>query len=122
LRSGDLFFSGTKAIEEFLTKKWEIERNYRLRKELCAFQVDKIAVEFWYEYSKIDDPASQWFRMYGIEHWVFAADGRMKSRQMSGNSVEISGDEGWFVDGVDVNVRPRSDSVEMLISAGCRDT
>jgi nuclear transport factor 2 (NTF2) superfamily protein len=28
------------------------------------------AVEFWYEYSERDDPASQWFRTYGIEHWV----------------------------------------------------
>ena len=28
------------------------------------------AVEFWYEYSEEDDPASQWYRTYGIEHWV----------------------------------------------------
>lgn len=28
------------------------------------------AVEFWYEYSETDDPSSQWYRTYGLEHWV----------------------------------------------------
>ncbi|CAD6585293.1 MAG: hypothetical protein TREMPRED_004099, partial [Tremellales sp. Tagirdzhanova-0007] len=102
-RNRDQFFSGTKAIEDFLTRKWEVERNYRLRKELFSFSADKIAVEFWYEYSEEDDPASQWYRTYGIEHWVFAEDGRMKSRQMSGNTVSIKHDDRWFKDGMDVN-------------------
>lgn len=35
---------------------------------------------------------------------VFAEDGRMKSRQMSGNTVKIANEERWFKDGVDVNV------------------
>ena len=33
------------------------------------------------------------------EDWTFAADGRMKKRQMSGNDVRISESERWFVDG-----------------------
>jgi nuclear transport factor 2 (NTF2) superfamily protein len=41
------------------------------------------AVEFWYEYSESDDPCSQWYRTYGLEHWVFGPDGRMSSRQVS---------------------------------------
>ncbi|OWT39286.1 hypothetical protein AYX14_01622 [Cryptococcus neoformans] len=102
-RNRDEFFSGTAAIENFLTRKWEKERNYRLRKELFAFDGNKIAVEFWYEYSETDDPSSQWYRTYGLEHWVFAEDGRMKSRQMSGNTVKIADEERWFKDGVDVN-------------------
>nr|KIR85738.1 response regulator receiver protein [Cryptococcus tetragattii IND107] len=102
-RNRDEFFSGTAAIENFLTRKWEKERNYRLRKELFAFDGNKIAVEFWYEYSETDDPSSQWYRTYGLEHWVFAEDGRMKSRQMSGNTVKIANGERWFKDGVDVN-------------------
>ncbi|KAK8846684.1 hypothetical protein IAR55_005771 [Kwoniella newhampshirensis] len=102
-RNRDSFFSGTAAIEQFLTNKWDKEKNYRLRKELFAFSGNKIAVEFWYEYSETEDPTSQWYRTYGLEHWVFAEDGRMKSRQMSGNTIEITSEERWFKDGVDVN-------------------
>ncbi|WVQ97734.1 hypothetical protein IAU59_004848 [Kwoniella sp. CBS 9459] len=102
-RNRDKFFQGTKAIEAFLTEKWKVEHNYRLRKELFAFKDNRIAVEFWYEYSETPDTSSQWYRTYGLEHWVFAEDGRMKSRQMSGNTVKISSEERWFKDGADVN-------------------
>ncbi|WWC59122.1 uncharacterized protein I303_101670 [Kwoniella dejecticola CBS 10117] len=102
-RNRDEFFEGREKIEDFLTRKWQKEKNYRLRKELFAFQDNKIAVEFWYEFSESDDPASSWFRTYGIEHWVFAQDGRMASRQMSGNTIPIKQEERWFKDGVDVN-------------------
>ncbi|TYJ58178.1 hypothetical protein B9479_001002 [Cryptococcus floricola] len=102
-RNRDDFFSGTKSIEDFLTRKWQKEHNYRLRKELFAFDKDRIAVEFWYEYSETKDVSSQWYRTYGLEHWVFADDGRMKSRQMSGNTIGIAQDERWFKDGTDVN-------------------
>lgn len=43
-RNRDEFFSGTAAIENFLTRKWEKERNYRLRKELFAFDGNKMCV------------------------------------------------------------------------------
>ncbi|WRT65106.1 uncharacterized protein IL334_002048 [Kwoniella shivajii] len=102
-RNRDQFFQGTQSIEEFLTRKWEREKNYRLRKELFAFKDNKIAVEFWYEYSETEDINSQWYRTYGLEHWVFAEDGRMKSRQMSGNTIPITNKERWFTDGADVN-------------------
>ncbi|KAL1408502.1 hypothetical protein Q8F55_005314 [Vanrija albida] len=102
-RNRDHFFSGTAAITAFLTDKWAREHNYRLRKELFAFEGNRIAVEFWYEHSEAEDPSSQWYRTYGLEHWVFAADGRMKSRQMSGNTVKIDAADRWFKDGVDVD-------------------
>ncbi|KAK6904081.1 hypothetical protein I203_107595 [Kwoniella mangroviensis CBS 8507] len=102
-RNRDQFFKGTEAIERFLTKKWEVEHNYRLRKELFAFENNRIAVEFWYEYSQTPDKSSQWYRTYGLEHWVFADDGRMKSRQMSGNTIAIKDEERWFKGSVDVN-------------------
>ncbi|OCF30451.1 response regulator receiver protein [Kwoniella heveanensis BCC8398] len=102
-RNRDKFFQGTEAIEAFLRNKWEVEHNYRLRKELFAFKENRIAVEFWYEYSETPDTSSQWYRTYGLEHWVFEEDGRMKSRQMSGNTIKISSDDRWFKDGVDVN-------------------
>ncbi|KAK4685883.1 uncharacterized protein P7C73_g4256, partial [Tremellales sp. Uapishka_1] len=101
-RNRDRFFEGTAKIEAFLTEKWAKEKNYRLRKELFAFSDNKIAVEFWYEYSS-DEAGTEWFRTYGIEHWVFEQDGRMKSRQMSGNTISIRADERWFGEGVDVN-------------------
>ena len=41
-RNRDQFFQGTAAIQAFLTKKWETEHNYRLRKELFAFQDNKM--------------------------------------------------------------------------------
>jgi len=82
--------------------KWAKEKSYRLRKELFAFTDDKIAVKFWYEYQDSSD-GMKWKRCYGLEDWTFAADGRMRKRQMSGNDVEIAEEERWFVDGVDVN-------------------
>lgn len=88
-RNRHFFFSGTTAIEGFLTKKWEKEKSYRLRKELFAFTGNKIAVQFWYEYQDSHD-GMKWKRCYGLEDWTFAEDGRMRKRQMSGNDVEIS--------------------------------
>lgn len=49
-RNRDHFLKGSEKIVEFLTKKWEKEKNYKLRKELFAFTGNKIAVQFWYEY------------------------------------------------------------------------
>ncbi|KAH7308736.1 DUF1348-domain-containing protein [Rhexocercosporidium sp. MPI-PUGE-AT-0058] len=99
-RNRDTFLQGTEEIVKFLTEKWSVENGYRLRKELFAFTDDKIAVQFWYEWH---DASSQWWRTYGLEDWTFAADGRMRKRQMSGNDVKISDEERWFKDGVDVN-------------------
>lgn len=87
-RNRSFFLRGTAAIEDFLTKKWEKEKNYRLRKELFAFTENKIAVQFWYEYQDAHD-GLKWKRCYGLEDWTFADNGKMRKRQMSGNDVEI---------------------------------
>ncbi|KAH8806110.1 hypothetical protein F5884DRAFT_801660 [Xylogone sp. PMI_703] len=99
-RNRDTFLRGHDEIVQFLTKKWERENGYRLRKELFAFTDNKIAVQFWYEWY---DESGQWWRTYGLEDWTYADDGRMRKRQMSGNDVKISDAERWFKDGVDVN-------------------
>ncbi|KAH8661911.1 hypothetical protein BX600DRAFT_512802 [Xylariales sp. PMI_506] len=99
-RNRDQFFTGRDAIADFLTKKWEVENGYRLRKELFAFKDNKIAVQFWYEWH---DQSGQWWRTYGLEDWTFADNGLMRKRQMSGNDVKITEEERWFKDGVDVN-------------------
>ncbi|GAA5825822.1 hypothetical protein JCM5353_002446 [Sporobolomyces roseus] len=100
-RNRDQFFQGREAIESFLKKKWEKESQYRLKKKLFAFEGNKIAVQFWYEY--YNEEEKEWKRTYGLEHWTFAPDGLMQKRQMSGNEVEIEEGERWFKDGVVVD-------------------
>ncbi|TVY23536.1 hypothetical protein LHYA1_G008229 [Lachnellula hyalina] len=99
-RNRDQFLKGTDEIVAFLTKKWERENGYKLRKELFSFTDNKIAVQFWYEFY---DLTGQWYRCYGLEDWTFAEDGRMRKRQMSGNDVKIANEERWYKDRVDVN-------------------
>ncbi|RHZ55925.1 uncharacterized protein CDV56_103438 [Aspergillus thermomutatus] len=106
-RNRDSFFSGTEAIIAFLTRKWEREHNYRLRKELFAFTDDRIAVQFWYEYQDAED-GMRWKRCYGLEDWTFDREtGKMRKRMMSGNELLLgpdgNGEGRWFVDGVDVD-------------------
>lgn len=65
-------------------------------------------MQFWYEYYLEDaSRKKQWYRCYGLEDWTFAADGRMKKRQMSGNDVAITDAERWYtvedVDSVDIS-------------------
>ena len=43
------FLAGRDAIVQFLTRKWNKELDYRLIKELWAFQGNRIAVRFAYE-------------------------------------------------------------------------
>ena len=61
-RNRDLFIAGHDAIVEFLRGKWERELDYVLRKSLWAFDDDRIAVRFQYEWH---DRAGAWFRSYG---------------------------------------------------------
>lgn len=63
-RNRDLFIVGHDAIVEFLKGKWERELDYVLRKSLWAFDDDRIAVRFQYEWH---DRAGHWFRSYGNE-------------------------------------------------------
>lgn len=84
------FLTGRAAVRDFLTRKWERELDYRLKKELWAFTDHRIAVRFEYEYH---DDAGQWFRAYGNEMWEFANDGLMQRRYASINDAPIREDE-----------------------------
>ena len=53
------FFSGRNEIRAFLTRKWNKELDYRLKKELWAFTENRISVKFEYEWY---DDSAQWFR------------------------------------------------------------
>jgi nuclear transport factor 2 (NTF2) superfamily protein len=100
-RNRSEFLSGRPAIEEFLTRKWQRELDYVLRKELWAFTDDRIAVRFQYEWH---DASGQWWRSYGNELWQFDPAGLMSRREASINDVSI--------DAVDRRlVGPRADAV-----------
>jgi nuclear transport factor 2 (NTF2) superfamily protein len=86
-RNRDEFLRGRDEIVAFLTRKWERELDYVLRKDLWAFGDDRIAVRFQYEWH---DANGAWFRSYGNELWEFAADGRMRRREASINDVAIA--------------------------------
>lgn len=85
-RNRDEFFSGRDAIRHFLARKWQLEQDYCLRKELWAFGGDRIAVRFEYESR---DGAGQWWRSYGNEMWEFEATGLMRRRFASINDAPI---------------------------------
>jgi nuclear transport factor 2 (NTF2) superfamily protein len=71
-------FQGREAITAFLTRKWEKELDYRLIKDLRAFDGNRIAVRFQYEWH---DAAGNWFRSYGNEQWEFDEHGLMRRRE-----------------------------------------
>lgn len=92
-RNRSEFLQGRGAIIAFLTRKWAQEHEYRLIKELWAFQDDRIAVRFAYEWR---DDAGAWRRAYGNENWAFDAQGLMRERHASINDVSISEAERLF--------------------------
>ncbi|MFC8964400.1 DUF1348 family protein [Streptomyces sp. NPDC057094] len=86
-RNRDEWVDGRDEIVEFLTRKWSRELDYRLIKELWAFDGNRIAVRFAYESHDAD---GNWFRSYGNENWEFGADGLMTVRHASINDVPIT--------------------------------
>ena len=86
-RNRDLFLAGRAQIVDFLTAKWERELDYALRKNLWAFEGNRIAVRFQYE---CHDHDGQWWRSYGNELCEFDEQGLMRRREASINDVAIS--------------------------------
>lgn len=87
------FVTGREQVVEFLTRKWEREHDYRLKKTLWAFMDNRIAVRFEYEWH---DAAGQWFRSHGNENWEFAENGLMRKRYASINDQPIAESERKF--------------------------
>ncbi len=86
-RNRTRFINGREEIVEFLTEKWQNERNYKLKKELWGFRGNRMAVRFEYEYQDEND---QWYRAYGNELWEFDENGLMQKRFASINDLKIS--------------------------------
>jgi nuclear transport factor 2 (NTF2) superfamily protein len=85
-RNRDTFLTGRAAIVAFLTAKWARERDYALRKDLWAYDGDRIAVRFQYECRDAD---GRWWRSYGNELWEFDERGLMTRREASIDDVPI---------------------------------
>jgi nuclear transport factor 2 (NTF2) superfamily protein len=92
-RNRDQFLNGRNEVVQFLTKKWEKELDYKLKKELWSYTDNRISVRFEYEWH---DQAGNWFRSYGNEQWEFNADGLMQKRFASINDVPISSKDRKF--------------------------
>ena len=86
-RNRDEFVTGRDDIVAFLTRKWERELDYALRKSLWSFTDDRIAVRFQYEWHDAD---GQSWRSYGNELWEFTETGLMARREASINDVPIA--------------------------------
>jgi nuclear transport factor 2 (NTF2) superfamily protein len=70
----------------FLRRNWTKELDYRLIKELWAFEGNHIAVRCAYEWH---DGSGNWFRSYGNKNWEFDENGLMSLRWASINDLPI---------------------------------
>lgn len=80
------FINGREEVQAFLTRKWNTELHYKLKKELWGFRENRMAVRFEYEHQ---DKNGQWYRSYGNELWEFDENGLMKKRFASINDMKI---------------------------------
>lgn len=87
------FANGRQQVEEFLSRKWNRELDYRLIKELWAYTDIRIAVRYAYEWH---DDSGNWFRSYGNENWEFDANGLMQRRFACINDSPITESERLF--------------------------
>jgi uncharacterized protein len=87
------FIRGREQIETFLVRKWTLELDYRLIKELWTFGGHRIAVRFAYEFR---DDSGNWFRAYGNENWEFDDGGLMRRRLACINEHPIAEGERKF--------------------------
>src|SRR4051812_5454596 len=81
------FVNSREEAAQFLSRKRAKELDYRLIKELWAFDGNRIAVRYAYEWH---DDSDNWFRSYGNENWEFADNGLMQRRIASINDLPIA--------------------------------
>jgi nuclear transport factor 2 (NTF2) superfamily protein len=84
------FPNGRQEIIQFLKRKWAKELDYRLIKELWAYDGNRTAVRFAYEWH---DDSGRWYRSYGNENWEFDDHGLMRLRYASINDLPIKESE-----------------------------
>jgi len=84
------FLDGREEVREFLSRKWNKELDYKLKKSYWAHSDHRIAVRFEYEWR---DYSGQWYRAYGNENWEFDENGLMARRFASINDLPIEEEE-----------------------------
>jgi uncharacterized protein len=87
------FVTGREEIVGLLTRKWARELDYRLIKEVWAWEGNRIAVRFAYEWH---DDSGHWFRSYGNENWEFDENGLMARRFACINDLPIKEEDRKF--------------------------
>lgn len=87
------FANNRDEAQAFLDRKWKKELDYRLIKELWAYDGNRIAVRYAYEWH---DDSGHWYRSYGNENWEFGEDGLMKRRFACVNDMPIKESERLF--------------------------
>ena len=92
-RNRSEFAVGRAQIVALLRRKWARELDYRLIKELWAFQDNRIAVRFAYEWH---DDTGNWFRSFGNENWEFDEHGLMTVRHACINDLPIREEDRKF--------------------------
>jgi nuclear transport factor 2 (NTF2) superfamily protein len=92
-RNRDRVVTGRAEIVAFLTGKWQRELDYRLIKEVWAYDGNRIAVRFAYESHDAD---GRWSRSYGNENWEFDEHGLMRRRLAQINDTPIDASERLF--------------------------
>jgi nuclear transport factor 2 (NTF2) superfamily protein len=87
------FVTGREQIVQFLSRKWAKELDYRLIKEVWAWEGNRIAVRFAYEWH---DESGHWYRSYGNENWEFDENGLMARRFACINDLPIKQEDRKF--------------------------
>lgn len=84
---------GRAKAQALLERKWARDLDYRLIKELWAFDGNRIAVRFVYEGH---DDAGNWFLSHGNENWEFDEQGLMTHRHASVNDRPFKAEDRKF--------------------------
>jgi nuclear transport factor 2 (NTF2) superfamily protein len=70
------FLADPVAVRAFILREWERELDYRLKRELWAYDGDRVSIQV--EYDWLDPASGDWVRSRGEESWVIAADGTLR--------------------------------------------
>jgi nuclear transport factor 2 (NTF2) superfamily protein len=77
---------GRAAVKAYLTRKWEKERIYKIKKELWGAKENRNAVRFEEEWR---DENGQWYHSYGNELLEFDEQGLIRKRFASISDLAI---------------------------------
>src|SRR5690349_6758658 len=80
------FIWGREQIRSFLTRKWRRELDFRVVKELWAWDRSRLAIRFACEFR---NDSGTWFRAYGNDNWECGPGGLVKRRLTSVNEHTI---------------------------------